>query len=416
MFLLWLLLVLAAPVWAVSAQIREGAAVSTLIAVLAPILADLLRRFRVPLVVIEILLGIGVGPHCLDLVHVNKINSALALMGMCFLFFMAGLEIDFFRIRGNSIRTAFRGWLLSLAVAAACCALLHSQGWVKGPLLVTVGLSTTAIGTLMPILKDSGELESDFGTLLLGAGAAGEFGPIIVVSLIAGNQSSEWLSALVLFAFAGLVTLTALLAYRLRPPSLIQWLGAKMHTTSQLPVRLCVFLTTFLAFLAGIWGVDVILGAFGAGAVVGMATRENHSKELLHKLDSLTFGFLIPVFFIYSGVKFDLPALAARDTQLRLLMFLALLLLVRGVPALVLYRQLAWRDRWSLAFYSATGLPLIVAIAELGEQTGRMLPENCVALVGAGMASVLIFPVIGSQLRSAKAAPGEQSPGVTPPG
>lgn len=371
-----------------------------MVAVLAPLLAEALRRYRVPIVVLEILLGMVVGPHCLGIVRDSIPIEGLSLLGLCFLFFMAGLEIDFFRIRGRPLRLALQGWALSLAVAGSLCGLLFLAGWVKSVTLVAVALSTTAIGTLLPILKESGQIDSDFGTWLLGIGAAGEFGPIALVSLVAAGASQGPWQAAVLLGFAGWLVLAAYLAYRVRPAKFIALLASKMHTTSQLPVRMCVFLMTSLVFVAGLWGIDVILGAFGAGAMVGLATREARNHDLVNKLDSLSFGFLIPIFFITTGMRFDLPALASPHTQLLVLVFLLLMLVVRGLPALLLYPQLQWNDRCSLAFYSATGLPLIVAIASIGERTGRMLPQNCVALVGAGMLSVLLFPMIGAALRS----------------
>lgn len=392
----------AAPPQPIHPPVRMGqsAAMLTLVAVIAPLLAEALRRYRVPIVVLEILLGMLVGPHCLNLVRDSSPIEAFSLLGLCFLFFMAGLEIDFFRISGRPLKLALQGWVLSLALASGLCGLLYLTGWVKGAMLVAVALSTTAIGTLLPILKESDQLESDFGTLLLAIGAAGEFGPIALVSLVAAGASQGPWRAAVLLAFAGWLALAAYLAHRVRPAKFMALVASKMHTTSQLPVRLCVFLMTLLVFVAGLWGIDVILGAFGAGAMVGLATRDARNHDLVNKLDSLSFGFLIPMFFISTGMRFDLPALASAETQLRVLVFLLLLLVVRGVPALLLYPQLPWKDRWALAFYSATGLPLIVAIAEIGEKTGRMLPENCVALVGAGMLSVLIFPMVGAALRS----------------
>lgn len=399
--LLALLALISAPVWAEDVhvpKIGQSAALVTLTGVLAPLLAEALRRYRVPLVVLEILFGMAVGPHGLGWVRDNEILASFSLFGLCFLFFMAGLEIDFFRIRGRPLGLALQGWGLSLLVSGALCVALHKAGVINAVLLVAVALGTTAIGTLIPILKDSGQLETEFGTLLLGVGAAGEFGPIALISLVAAGDSEGPGQAAVLLAFAAWLALAAYLAYRVRPPRFIDLLARKMHTTSQLPVRLCVFLMSLLVFVASLWGIDVILGAFGAGAMVGLAMREGHSKDLIHKLDSLSFGFLIPIFFITTGLRFDLPALAMPATQLRVLLFLALLLVVRGLPALLLYTQLGWKDRGALAFYSATGLPLIVAIAEIGEKTGRMQSQNCVALVGAGMLSVLLFPMLGSLL------------------
>ena len=381
-------------------DIEKGGATITLMAVLAPLLSELLKKFAIPLVVLEILLGMLIGPHGLGLVQAGRIVDSFSLLGLCFLFFMAGLELDYFEIKGRPLALAFKGWIVSIALGAVCCVALQSVGLIKSSVLVTVALSTTAIGTLMPILKDSGQLQSQFGKLILGIGAAGEFGPVVMISLLATPSSQQLGKAVILVAFSAWMLLAAYLALRVRPVHVIELLGEKMHSTSQLPVRICVFLMNLLVFVAGLWGVDVILGAFGAGALVGLSIRDSKNHDLVHKLDSLSFGFLIPFFFITTGIKFDLPALASASTMLRVLIFLILLLIVRGLPCLLFYPELDRRDKLALAFYSATGLPLIVAIAEIGEHTGGMLPENCVALVGAGLLSVLIFPLVAGILRA----------------
>jgi Kef-type K+ transport system membrane component KefB len=176
-------------------------------------------------------------------------------------------------------------------------------------------------------------------------------------------------------------------------------LGRTLHTTSQLPVRMSLFLVGAFFVLAGEFGLDVILGAFAAGMIVGLAARGEGAEVFHQKLDAIGFGFLIPIFFVMSGVRLDLGALAHADSLVRVPLFLGLFLLVRGGPVLLYRRDLDARDRLALALYSATALPLVVAISAVGMATGHLRPEAAAALVGAGMVSVLLFPVAALSLR-----------------
>ena len=370
------------------------------VAVLAPLLAEVPIGLRVPTVVLEIVLGCAVGPHGLNLVEPSGLVGSLAELGLTMLFFMAGLELDLKAIRGRPTRLAVAGWVATLALAALAVAMLVSLHMVRAPLLVGVALTTTAIGTLLPILRDSGELETPFGSYVLAAGAIGEFGPILVVSiLITGNHTLGVATALVLLFF-GVVGLLAWAGMREHPPKLLALVERTFEASSQLPVRSALLLLAALVVLANSFQLDFILGAFAAGMLVRLVAHGGGNRLLQTKMDALSFGFLIPIFFVVTGVKFDLPVLLTAPGALaRVPLFVLLLLFARGLPALLYRGVLVGRDQLALAFYMATGLPLLVAITEVGLRKGVMLVENAVALVAAGMISVLLFPLLAGLLR-----------------
>jgi Kef-type K+ transport system membrane component KefB len=366
------------------------------VAVAAPLLADLSRRARLPTVVAEIFLGILVGPELLGLAEPDGFINALSTFGLAFLFFLAGIEIDFERIRGAPARAGGLGWLVSVALGAAVALGLHLAGVIHATVLVAVALTTTTLGTLMPILRDSGVLDQRFGNFVVGAGTAGEFGPIVVVSVILAFEASEPLRATLLFAFAAIVVVAAVVGIRVRPSRVVRLVATTMGTSGQLAVRLSILVIVALAALAAEFGLDVILGAFSAGIVVGIVIRGSEAREFLGKLDAVGYGFLIPVFFIVTGMGYDLDALTSDPAALALVPGFALLfLLVRGVPAMLLYRRALPRmERMSLALFSASALPLLVAITQIGLDTHTMRTDVAVSLIGAGMVSVLIYPLL----------------------
>lgn len=373
-----------------------------LVAALAPLFNELPVPLRLPLVVFELLLGVVIGPQVLDLADNQGTLRALSALGLSFLFFLAGLDLDFARLRGRPLQLGVAGWALSIALALASTLVLRAIGWVSDPLLVGVALSTTAIGTLLPILREAGELDTALGRHVMGAGAIGEFGPIVLFSLVmTADQGIAWRSGL-LVTFVFIALACAAVALRMREPRVMKVLSRTLQSTSQLPVRLSMLLLGALVVLADTLGLDILLGAFAAGSVVGLLARGPGAEPFRQKLDALGFGFLIPIFFVISGAQLDLAALLASPTSLaRVPLFLVLLLLVRGAPAVLLYRRvLSAPERRMLALLSATTLPLVVVIAQLGTNAGHMQPENAAALVGAGILSVLLFPLIELSLRS----------------
>lgn len=373
-------------------------------AALAPLFNELPIRLRLPLVVIELLLGIAIGPQMLDLVGDEVGVRALSALGLCFLFFLAGMDLDFSTLRGTPLRLGGLGWTVSIVLALALTQALSAAGLAFDPFLVGVALATTAIGTLLPILREADDLDSQLGRCVLGAGAIGEFAPIILFSLIMAGDGKLAQRSELLITFIFIALTCVVLVLRVRPPQVIEILSRTLYKTSQFPVRLSMLLLASMVVMADTFGLNLLLGAFAAGAVVGLVARGPEAEPFRHKLDAIGFGFLIPIFFIASGTQIDVVALfASPDSLLRVPLFVALFLLVRGAPALLYRRALGKREQLALALLSATSLPLVVVIADLGRATGKISPENAAALVGAAILTVLVFPLIALSLRSKRA-------------
>ncbi len=381
------------------------------IAALAAItVAAVPKRFAPPVVVVELMMGIVVGPEVLDLATTDEFIEFFANLGLGMLFFFAGYEIDFERIKGRPLKLGALGWLLSIALAYGLGGALAAAGIVVSFLYTGSAMATTAIGTLIPILRDSGELKTKFGTYLLAAGGVGEFGPILLVTLVLSTKQPLH-EAAILIAFVALALILALVSVRLA------WRGwpaleRTFEASSQLAVRITVVLVFGLVLLAGKLGLDVLIGGFVAGMIVRLALKGRELQVFESKLTAVGFGFFVPFFFITSGIEFDLGALGSATALLKLVLFFALFLVVRGAPALLLYRGvLAARDRAALAFYSATELPLVVAITTLAVDGGHMKASTAAGLVGAAMLSTLVFPFVGLALRKrSEAEQGGESP------
>jgi Kef-type K+ transport system membrane component KefB len=379
-------------------------------AVAAIAVAYLPKRFAPPVVVLELVLGILIGPEVLDLAKSSDFVDFFANLGLGMLFFFAGYEIDFERIKGAPLKLGALGWLLSVALAYGIGGALAAAGVVVSFLYTGSALATTAIGTLIPILRDNGELKTRFGTYLLAAGGAGEFGPILLVTLVL-STTNPLHEAVILLGFVALALALALISVR------YAWRGwpaleRTFEASSQLAVRVTVVLVFGLVLLAGDLGLDILLGGFVAGMITRLALKGQELQVFESKLTAVGFGFFVPFFFVASGIEFDLAALGSAEAVAKLLLFFALFLVVRGAPAMLLYRRLLdTRDRAALAFYSATELPLVVAITTIATEQGHMKTSTAAGLVGAAMLSTLIFPFVGMALRKGRApVPVVQSP------
>jgi Kef-type K+ transport system membrane component KefB len=372
-----------------------------LIAVAAPLVSELPIRLRLPIVVLEIALGIVVGPHVLGWAKATGVLAFLGTLGLGFLFFLAGLELDLDELRGAPLKLGVKSWAVSIIAALALTLMLRAAGFLDAPIMIATALATSAIGTLLPILRDSGELKTRFGKLVLGAGAVGELGPVLVVSVVLTREHTTWVQTLLLLAFASVALAAAMAASKVRLRPIVRLLERTLHASSQLPVRICILLMIGLVVLANEFGLDLILGAFAAGMVVRLASEGEKGDVLREKLEAIGYGFLVPLFFVTSGIKFNLASLLeSANAMARVPLYVGLFLLVRGAPSLMFYRNdLERADRLPFILYISTALPLVVAITDIGMTTGRMRSENAAALVGAGMVSVLLFPLIALVLR-----------------
>ncbi|MEU3062014.1 cation:proton antiporter [Streptomyces subrutilus] len=372
------------------------------VAVLAPLLAYAVGRWlAVPLVIFEILLGILLGPDVLGWARTGQVLDVLSQLGLAMLIFLAGYEVEFDRIKGDTLTRSVGAWLIALVLGLAAGVLLSGGGFDKG-LYVGTALTSTALGAILPVLRDAGRLRTRFGSVMMAMGSVGEFGPIIAMALLLSGRAPAR-SAAVLVAFAVLTAGAVLWALRPKPPWFSRVIGKTLHSSAQFAVRLVMLVLVAMLALSAVLGLDILLGAFAAGLITRLVLQgaaPESSATVLSKVEAMGFGFLVPLFFVVTGIEFDLDALLRGGKELLLLpVFLLLFLVVRGLPMWLLApRDLGRRDRSALVLFGSTALPLVVAITTMGVQAGKVTAGEAAALVGAGMLSVLLFPLAGLRL------------------
>ena len=376
---------------------------------LAPIVSAAVPVVLVPTVAVELLLGILIGPDVLGIAAEGPFVTFLAGLGMSLLFFLAGMELDLARVRGRPLRVAATGMAVSLALAAAAAGALALAGLIDVMLPVAIALTTTAIGTLIPILRDAGELDSPFGTQVLATGAMGEFVPIVLIAVFLAGEHGTFAAIAVLVVFVIAASALAAVALRARPPHVVNTIKATLHASGQLGVRLALFALFVLLWLAYNLHLDLALAGFAAGLLVGVVTQGEEADPVRQRLEGIGFGLFVPFFFVTSGLRLDLDALLSSATALVLLpVFLGCFLLVRGLPALLARPGLDRGGVVPLALCSATALPLVVAVTRIAVEEGELSGELAASLVGAGLVSVLVFPAAAVALR--RAARAEAAP------
>jgi Kef-type K+ transport system membrane component KefB len=394
-------------------------ALVSLLALLAPLVVRLIR-LPVPEIIVQILFGVIIGPQVLGWARVDQPVRVLSLIGLSFLLFLAGLELDFDRLRGRTLQTAAGGFVLSAVLALAFGGILGAAGLVKSPLLIAVILSATSVGIVIPILSDSGEVDTPLGRLVVAGGSLAEVIPVLLLSLLFSERASGiGAQVTLLAAFCALVVAVALLIFGLER---WHWIGrallALQDTTAQLRVRAAVALLLSFAALAAGFGLEAILGSFLAGATISLLDRDRAltHQEFRSKLEAVGFGALIPFFFISTGMSLDVRTfVTSPGTLARVPVFLVALLIVRGLPAL-LYRPLlsSRRQVVTAGLLQATNLSIPIVGGSIGVTLGLIRPGNYVALVAAGLVSVIVFPVIAAALTGHQPGPPAQ-PGATGP-
>ncbi len=380
----------------------SGLLIVAVVAFAAPLLLALTPARRLPAIVLEIVAGIVIGPSVLGWVGWVKVDlpiSILSVLGLAFLLFLAGLEVELERLRGRLLVFVSSAFLLSFGLALLVGYGLYVAGQVVSPLLIAIILVATGLGIVIPVLKDAGESASDFGQLVIAGAMFAEFGSIILLTLFFSREATSTVTKLVLLGgFALLAAGFVFVILRLERSKRITAVLLRLQdTTAQIRVRGAFMLLVAFAALAAVLGLETILGAFVAGVILRLVDRDRMMThpELRQKLEAIGFGVFIPVFFVTSGIQFDLAALfSSPSTILRVPIFLVALLLVRGIPAL-LYRPLAGSRRSVVAgLLQATSLSFIVAASQIGMELGLITKATGAALIAAGLLSVLIFPLL----------------------
>lgn len=381
------------------------------LAALAPVVtAGVGRWLRVPTVVLEILLGVLAGPAVFDWVAADaQPVSDVSDFGLVMLMFLAGYEVDVPRIKGTPLRGAVVTWFMSLGLGLAAGLAMTLPFHTRSITGVAIGLAltTTALGTILPIVRDAGLLPKPIGAHIMAIGTVGEFAPIVAIALLlSGRHPGATIAALAIFAV--LAAATVWLAVRPNPRWLDQLVAKTLHSSGQLAIRLAMLVMVLLVWFADELELDNLIGAFTAGLALRLAlsrTPADQVEAISAKLDAIGFGFFIPAFFVMSGVRFDLDALLDDPALLVLIpVFLLLFLVVRGVPTYFSVRngELGAQKR-ELALFSATALPLVVVITNIAVENEYLKSGDAAAMVGAGMLSVLLFPLLA--LRGAGQSP-----------
>jgi Kef-type K+ transport system membrane component KefB len=385
-------------------------AVVAVVALVAP-LAVGFTGLRLPAIVVEILLGIVVGPQVLGWASNDEPVQVLSLIGLAFLLLLAGLEIDFTRLRGRLLRLTGLGYLLSFGLALVVGYGLRADDLVKSPLLVAIILSATGLGIILPILKDARETSTPFGQVIVAGASIAEVGPIVLLSLFFSGEGGGIGGKLVLLV--GFVIFVVAVGFAIlgfeRSTRVSSTLLRLQDTTAEIRVRGAFLLLALFVVLASRFGLEAILGAFLAGATLKLVDRdEAMTHAFFHaKLEAIGFGVFVPFFFASTGIKLDVASLFHSTSAIaRVPLFLAALLVVRGLPAL-LYRPLAERGAqlWAGGLLQATSLSIPVVAGQIGVDLGLIRPINYVALVAAGLISVIVFPVLALTLLRVKSSP-----------
>jgi Kef-type K+ transport system membrane component KefB len=388
------------------------------VAVAVPLLLGLVPAVKVPGVVLEILGGILVGPTVLGWVHLDVAVRVVADLGLGFLLFLAGFEIDLRQFDRRVLILVSRAFVLSAMLALLVAYGLQLGDQVKDGLLVGITLMATALGVLVPILKDASHTETSFGRLIMAAGSLAELAPLVLLSVFFSASSKN--PAADLGLLAGFVAFTAavvVVTQRVRGWGPLRAVVHRLeNTSSQLRIRLAITFALAFSVVAEHFGLATILGAFLAGVIVRRTDETPASQqEFQGKLEAIGFGFLIPVFFVSTGAGLDIASLF-RSTRALILVpvFLIALLVVRGVPALLYVQAVGRTPAIAAGFMQATSLTFIVVATTIGIQTGHQRPSTAAALVVAGLLSVVIYPPIALQLL--KGAADRQVPHALAPG
>lgn len=379
----------------------------TLVALLSPILSRLTGK-KIPDVVFLLIFGLLIGPNMLNLASSEGGIPLLKELGLGMLFLIAGFEINVSSLRSRQGYSAITTWVVCFALGMTGAAVITSFSHeLNTYIAVGVALSSTALGTLLPMLKSHGAAGTPVGNAVLVHGAVGELLPIFAISLLLSSRSPG-MAFVVLLAFMVVAVITALIPHRLfaHVPGLRQIMAAEANTTGQTVLRLAMFLLATLIMCTALFDLDAVLGAFAAGLILRTLTPPAALHMITHRLEVVGFTFMIPLFFVVSGMGIDVSAVVANP--LGLLAVVVGILLCRGVPVLLAEHFFDTRSglatraqKVQLALYSAAGLPIIVAVTEIATSSGLLEKSTASLLVAGGALTVLLFPLWALGIRQA---------------
>ena len=376
---------------------------------IAPLISWSVPKRLLPETVLLIAGGVLIGPSGLGIAHEGQDIAFLKELGVAFLFLMAGYEIDVNELRGSGGRHAMAAWAGSLTLAFAAVGVVGVSGgaFSANGIAIAIAMTSTAIGTILPILRERGLLPTAVGAAILNHGAVGEVGPVILMALLLGSRST-WASLAILLVFGAVTFLIVRFTDRVRRAGrrLIEVIRLGGTTTAQTTVRITVLLLVGLCTLAEVFDLDVVLGAFAAGFILRYALPDGN-RQFEEKLDGLAYGFFIPIFFVVSGMGIELTM--SEQSLATIGAFLLMLVLVRGLPVWVASRlerrrngsrAYSMRQSLQIAVYSTTALPIIVAVTQVAVSADAMSSSFASTLVLAGAVSVLVMPTLGLALSS----------------
>ncbi|MDO4631648.1 MAG: cation:proton antiporter [Corynebacterium sp.] len=373
-------------------------------AVIAPLISWVTGK-RIPAVVLLIGFGIVIGPHWLGLASTEGGVGLLRQLGLGMLFLLAGYEIDPAMVRGREGRSAASTWFVCMILSFIGAIVLLKPQNTSTAVVLAIAVTSTAVGTLMPIMRQQQTLHKPVGQSLLVHGAMGEIFPILAMALLLSARST-WVTAAVLAAFFVIAIVVAVIPRTVQV--LLPWTQRAMvlnaGATDQTILRLVLWMLGVLMAVAAVFELDVVLGAFAAGFILRRLVPEKFSQAMEQRLDIVGYSLLIPVFFVCSGMTIDPQAVANRPWLLCLLV--VLIYVSRGLP--VLLREVFFttgskltnmREKVQLSLYAATALPIIVAVTEVAVESQLLTEENASLLVAAGSATVLLFPFLAHVIR-----------------
>jgi Kef-type K+ transport system membrane component KefB len=395
-----------------------GLAVVAAVAFLVPLTLGLFPRVRVPSVVVEIAMGVVIGPFGLGWVTIDTPIHVLSIIGMAALLFLGGMEIEYERLRGRVLRLSVVGFGVSLGIGLAVALGLQAASLIREPLFVALILAASAVGLVIPILKDAGEIGNDFGQLVVAGSSIADFGTVILLALFFSREATSPIAQLVLLtAFGTIAAAIVFAAFGISRHGPITAVMLKLqYSTAQIRVRGAVFLLITLVAIAEKFGLETILAAFIAGSVLTFIDRDaaRTHPQFRQKLEAVGFGVFVPVFFVASGIRFDLGALLASPSAiLQVPIYLVALIVVRGIPALMYRSMIGTRRAVAAGLLQATTLGFVVAGVQIGQELKLIDGATGAALVAAALLSVLIFPFAAATVL--KGAEPAQAPGTATP-